>query len=48
MVDELQKLTPARLAHRRNMVLNHFGRFEAEFDRRRSDNRILVRSGDIQ
>ena len=48
MVDYLHNLTPGELVHRRNLLLNQFGRFELEFDSRRSENKLLVKGSEIR
>ncbi|MDP6550119.1 MAG: cupin domain-containing protein [Dehalococcoidia bacterium] len=47
MPDELDALSPAQLAQRRDMILHRFGRIEEEFDRRRQENRLLAKATDI-
>lgn len=41
-------LTPSELAGRRDEILSHFSRIDKEFDRRRGENRLLVKAADIQ
>ena len=48
MVDYLHELTPGELVHRRNLILNQFGRFELEFDHRRSENKLMAKGSEIQ
>ena len=44
----IQSLDPGQLAARRDEILNHFSRIHSEFDRRRGENRLLVKGEDIQ
>ena len=44
----IQSLDPGQLAARRDEILNHFSRIDSEFDRRRGENRLLVKGEDIQ
>ena len=48
MPDELDALSPAQLAQRRDTILRGFGRIEEEFDRRRRENRLLAKAADIR
>ena len=48
MVNDLNKLSPAELAGRRDSILKYFGRIDKEFDRRRQENRLLVKAGDVE
>ena len=41
-------LNPSELAGRRDEILSHFARIDKEFDRRRGENRLLVKGEDIQ
>ena len=41
-------LSPSDLAGRRDEILIHFSRIDQEFDRRRGENRLLVKGADIQ
>ena len=41
-------LNPSELAGRRDEILSHFVRIDKEFDRRRGENRMLVKGEDIQ
>ena len=41
-------LNPSELAGRRNEILTHFARIDKEFDRRRGENRLLVKGGDLE
>ena len=40
----LNNLSPTELAERRNKILDQFGRIDKDFDRRRRENRLLVKS----
>ena len=44
----LSDLTPPQLAERRDLILGSFGRIDKEFDRRRGENRLLVKAEDIE
>ena len=48
MPTNFHDLSPAELAERRNLILNHFGRIDSEFDRRRQENRLLVKSEEVE
>ena len=48
MSDDLHSLSGVQLAETRNSLLSQFSRIEIEFDRRRKENRLLVRAEDIQ
>ena len=41
-------MDPSELAGRRDEILGHFSRIDKEFDRRRGENRLLVKGDDIQ
>ena len=43
----LTGLSPTELAERRNLILGHFGLIDEEFDRRRQENRLLVKREDV-
>jgi len=43
----LNGLTPTELASRRNRILEYFGGIDQDFDRRRQENRLLVKSEDV-
>ena len=43
----LNRLSPTELAQRRSRVLGHFGRIDRDFDRRRQENRLLVKSEEV-
>jgi len=44
----LSDLTPSQLAERRDLIIGSFGRIDKEFDRRRGENRLLVKAEDIK
>ena len=44
----IQDLNPSDLADRRNQILDHFAKIDGEFDRRRGENRLLVKAEDIR
>ena len=44
---DLNGLTPTELASRRNRILEMFGRIDQDFDRRRGENRLLVKKEDV-
>ncbi len=44
----VQGLDPDELAAQRDEILNHFSRIDSEFDRRRGENRLLVKGDDIE
>ena len=48
MPEDLQNFSPGQLAHYRSNILHHFDRIETEFDHRRGQNRLLVKSEQIQ
>ena len=48
MPTNLSDLTPAQLAERRDLILGSFSRIDKEFDRRRGENRLLVKADDIE
>ena len=48
MPTNFHDLSPNDLAGRRNLILNHFGRIDSEFDRRRQENRLLVKSEEVE
>ena len=43
----LNGLSPTQLADRRNRILDQFGRIDKDFDRRRQENRLLVKREDV-
>ena len=47
MAMKLNELSPAELAQRRDTILRSFGRIDEEFDRRRQENRLLVKGDDV-
>ena len=48
MTNDLNELSPAELAGRRDSILKYFGRIDKEFDRRRQENRLLVKADDVE
>ncbi len=45
---DIHGLNPSELAGRRDEILGHFRRIDEEFDRRRGENKLLVKAEDIQ
>lgn len=45
---DMQGLNPQELAERRDEILGHFVRIDEEFDRRRAENKLLIKGDDIQ
>jgi len=45
---DIHALDPSELAGRRDEILGHFMRIDQEFDRRRGENKLLVKAEDIQ
>ena len=47
MTSDLNNLSPTELAGRRDKILSSFGRIDREFDRRRKENRLLVKAEEV-
>ena len=47
MTSDLNNLSPTELAERRDKILSSFGRIDREFDRRRKENRLLVKAEEV-